>query len=76
MPVLRASVRSGGTGVGGALGCLPDQLHQEVAYLAYYLHWPRSEIMSLEHIERRTWVEQVARINRSINAQADGSGGT
>ncbi|MDQ2805376.1 MAG: hypothetical protein M3Z04_00425 [Chloroflexota bacterium] len=44
-----------------------DQLREEVAYLAYYFHWPREEILGLEHHERRAWVEQIAEINRQLN---------
>lgn len=46
-----------------------DRLHEEVAYLAYYFHWPYDQVMSLEHHERRRWVEQVAKINLERNAQ-------
>jgi hypothetical protein len=38
-----------------------------VAYLAYYLHWPYSQIMSLNHLERRRWSREVARLNERIN---------
>ena len=46
-----------------------DRLHAEVAYLSYYLHWPYEQVMSLDHHERRRWVEEVARMNRERNAQ-------
>ena len=45
-----------------------DALHQEVAYVAYHFHWPRSEIMALEHADRRRWVQEIAGINRRMNA--------
>jgi hypothetical protein len=44
-----------------------DRLHQEVAYVAYHFHWPQSEIMTLEHPDRRRWVQEIAAINRSMN---------
>ena len=44
-----------------------ERLAEEVAYLAYYLHWPHDQIMSMEHRERQQWVEQVARINARWN---------
>lgn len=47
-------------------------MFQEVAYLAYYFHWPHSEIMDLNHLERLQWVNEVARINRKLNESADG----
>jgi len=35
-----------------------DRLHEEVAYLSMYLHWPYEQVMRLDHRERRRWVEQ------------------
>ncbi len=40
-----------------------DQLHQEIAYVAYHFHWPRAEILDLEHHERRRWVQQISDLN-------------
>ncbi|WP_366558327.1 DUF6760 family protein [Okeania sp. SIO3B5] len=55
--------------MGGILGYPLDQLYQEVAYLAYHFHWHYESIMVMEHRERRRWVEEVAQINRRLNAQ-------
>jgi len=44
-----------------------NTLFEEVAYLAYYFHWPYDQIMGMEHRERLQWVAEIARINRSIN---------
>jgi hypothetical protein len=30
-----------------------QRLHDEVSYLAYHLHWPLSELLDLEHADRR-----------------------
>lgn len=46
-----------------------DRLHEEVAFLSYYLHWPYQQVMGLDHRERRRWVEEVTRMNRERNAQ-------
>ena len=43
-----------------------DRLYEEVAYLAYHLHWDREAILSLEHPERRLWVSQVDAIQRGV----------
>jgi hypothetical protein len=43
------------------------QLREEVAYIAYYFHWPMHEILELEHAERRAWVDQIAAINSELN---------
>ena len=41
-----------------------DRIYEEVAFLAYYLHWCHDDIMTLEHGERRKWCEEVSKINR------------
>ena len=51
-----------------------ERLSEEVAYLAYYLHWPYDQIMGMEHRERQQWVGQVARINGRWNDQKAPSG--
>ena len=43
-----------------------DRLYQEVAYVAYHLHWPLSEIVDLEHPMRRRFVEEISHINRRM----------
>ncbi|EIM65445.1 DUF6760 family protein [Desulfobacter postgatei] len=48
--------------------CYPrDQARREVAFIAYHFHWPRQELMSLSHLERRLWVTDISRINQEIN---------
>jgi len=47
-----------------------DRLFEEVAYLAYYLHWPYDQVMQLDHRERLRWVAEVARINQRLNEAA------
>jgi hypothetical protein len=44
-------------------------LYQEVAYIAYHFHWPRDEILALEHPERQRWVREIAGINRRLGAE-------
>jgi len=44
-----------------------ERLYEEVAYIAYHFHWPLQEILELEHIERRRWIDEVARINRRLS---------
>ena len=41
-----------------------ERLAEEVAYIAYYLHWPYDQIMAMEHRERRQWVAEVAKLNK------------
>ena len=39
--------------LGGILGYPLDELHEEVAFIAYHFHWDLTRIMDLEHEERR-----------------------
>jgi hypothetical protein len=68
---MQRPVRGGPDRSGGVVGYPLDRLHEEVAYIAYHFHWPHEEILSLEHGERRRWVEEIAKINRRLN---EGSG--
>jgi hypothetical protein len=44
------------------------RLYEEVAYLAYYFHWSHDRILALEHAQRQTWVDELAKINRRLNS--------
>ncbi|MFF0086986.1 hypothetical protein ACFYR1_46085 [Streptomyces canus] len=37
-----------------------DRLHEEVAYLAFHLHWGLGELLDLEHADRRGYAERTA----------------
>lgn len=45
-----------------------DLLQEEVAFIAYYLHWDHESVMNMEHDYRRNWVVQVSTINQKLNA--------
>lgn len=62
-----AHLRAGARARGGILGYPLDQLHEEVAFVAYHLHWPHAEIVAMEHADRRRWVAEVSAINGSMN---------
>jgi hypothetical protein len=47
-----------------------DLLYEEVAFVAYYLHWPYQQIMALDHRERQRWVSEVSRVNQRLNDAA------
>lgn len=49
------------------IGYPSGRLLEEVAFIAYYLHWPYGEIMGLDHRERRWWVAEVSRIHERLN---------
>jgi hypothetical protein len=42
-------------------------LYEEMAFLAYYLHWPPEVLLSLDHAERRRWVAEVSDVNRQLS---------
>jgi len=44
-----------------------DRLYEEVAYVAYYFHWPMDDILNLEHPVRHRFVEEIARLNRRLS---------
>jgi hypothetical protein len=44
----------------------PDRLLEEIAYVAYHLHWSFEELLDLEHPDRRTFVEEIDRLNRLV----------
>jgi hypothetical protein len=45
----------------------PDQLYEEVAYVAYHFHWSLDEILDLEHPVRQRFTEEIAKINRRVS---------
>jgi hypothetical protein len=47
-----------------------ERLHEEVAYIAFHLHWPLGEILGLEHGERGKWVAEITKINRRLDEQS------
>jgi Family of unknown function (DUF6760) len=52
------------------IGYPSDELYGEVAFVAYYLHWPYDQIMQLDHCERRRWVSELSKINQRLNQAA------
>ena len=60
-------IRAGASRIGGILGYPLQQLHEEVAFVAYHFHWNHAEIMNLEHADRRRWVREISSINRQMN---------
>jgi hypothetical protein len=40
-----------------------DVLWQEIAYLAYHLHWSLDQLLDLEHMDRVRMVRAVAGLN-------------
>jgi len=67
MPSLPSRVRSGARASEGILSYPLDQLHREVALIAFYFHWSYEEIMYMEHQERREWVHEIVRLTHGEN---------
>jgi hypothetical protein len=51
---------------GGIVGYPSNQLHEEVAYIAFHFHWTLEEILSLDHLNRRRWVTEIGKLRQSI----------
>ncbi|OZG73969.1 hypothetical protein BTA51_09320 [Hahella sp. CCB-MM4] len=52
--------------------CYPlERLHEEIAFLGYYLHWSYESLLEMEHTERQQWISQTSAINRKINEDQD-----
>jgi hypothetical protein len=68
VPAVPAFVyRTGEYTAGGVIGYPLTQLSEEVAFIAYHLHWPQAEIMQMEHADRRQWVQEISSMNRRMN---------
>lgn len=59
--------RPDGSPAGGPRGGLrryaEDDLWDEIAYLAYHLHWDLDALLDLEHADRLRMVDAVAALN-------------
>jgi hypothetical protein len=64
---VRRALRCGDDGLGGVLGYPLAALYEEVAFIAFHFHWPLTDVLALEHAERRRWVEEISTINRRVN---------
>lgn len=47
------------------------QLREEMAFIAYHLHWSLDDIFALSHQERVEWVGQISSINQRILESRD-----
>ena len=51
-----------------------DELYREMAFISYYFHWPRSEVMNLDHASRRRWCKEISVINRELTPSKSKNG--
>lgn len=47
----------------------PARLYEEIAYVAYHFHWDFDTIFDMSHAMRRTFIREIATINRRLSAQ-------
>jgi Family of unknown function (DUF6760) len=45
-------------------------LYEEMAFIAHHFHWSHSDLMQLDHAERRRWCREISAINRRLNGSA------
>lgn len=50
-----------------------DRLYEELAFVAYYLHWPHGELLDMDHLTRRRYLGEISRINQQISDSASGA---
>ena len=44
-----------------------DRLWEEVAYVAYYLHWSFDDLLDMEHPARQRIIGEVGKINTAVS---------
>lgn len=50
-----------------------EQLYKEIAFIAYYMHWNRDDILDMPHSERQIWCKEISEINNELSV-SDGGG--
>jgi hypothetical protein len=53
---------------GGVIGYPLEQLHEEVACIAYHFHWSLETIINLEHIDRRRWILEIGKLKSNLKS--------
>ena len=44
-----------------------SSLYEEMAFIAHHFHWSHSDLMQLDHGQRRRWCREISAINRRLN---------
>lgn len=52
----------------------PDDLYEEVAFVAYHFNWGHDEVLGMPHWERHRWCDEISAINETLNRETDSSG--
>jgi hypothetical protein len=48
-----------------------ERIYEEVAFIAYYFHWPHDDIMEMPHRERRQWCDEISKIHKKANNEPE-----
>ena len=62
MSEVRGVVRDGRRAPGGIVGYPLDWVYQEVAVLSMRTHWTYDDVLSIDHAERRRWIEEIKKL--------------
>jgi len=46
-----------------------EELLRQVSFIGYYFHWSEEKILSMPHLERGRYCDEISRINRKINGE-------
>ena len=44
-----------------------DKIYEQAAFIAYYVHWSREDVLNLPHRERLRWCREISEINRKVS---------
>jgi hypothetical protein len=64
---LPSRIHTGQRKLGGIVGYPLDELHEEIAFIAFHFHWSETELMEMEHRDRRRWVGEISKLNRRLS---------
>ncbi|MFI5983441.1 DUF6760 family protein [Streptomyces sp. NPDC051555] len=46
-----------------------EDLRSEIAYIAYHFHWSHNELLDLDHVQRRAYIQSIAEINQLLESR-------
>jgi hypothetical protein len=68
---MRTFVQDRAISGGGVEGYPLDRLYREIAYIAYYFHWPYDDVLALDHHERARLIDEIGGINRAVSGEKE-----
>ena len=64
---MQQQVCSAGGGTGGIAGYPLGELYEEIAFVAFHFPWSETDVMDMEHRDRRRWVAEISKLNRRLS---------